>query len=234
MSPFVDFFNFMAYDLAGVLSPSIAPRTSILAIQSALIPLWYAGLSPSQINLGIAFYGRGYTLQNTSCASPGCPFSGPSLPGPCTNTAGVLALREIELLIANEKLTPTFYPDLLVKSIAYDCNQWMAYDDAETIILKMQWANTHCLGGTAIWSLDFYSGPGSGDPTTPFLTPALTAAGTCEDVKLLVSDSGECGNGVTCLGSPYGNCCSGSGYCGSSDAYCGVENGCQSGFGSCG
>jgi hypothetical protein len=47
-----------------------------------------------------------------------------------------------------------------------------------------------------------------------------------------VSQNGECGNnGMTCLGSYSGNCCSQYGYCGNSDAYCG--EGCQAGFGEC-
>lgn len=49
-----------------------------------------------------------------------------------------------------------------------------------------------------------------------------------------ISQNGKCGssNGLTCLGSDSGNCCSQYGYCGDSDAYCG--KGCQSGFGECG
>ncbi len=47
-----------------------------------------------------------------------------------------------------------------------------------------------------------------------------------------VSADGACGNGVTCLGSNWGQCCSAHGYCGSDDAYCGA--GCNSAFGICG
>jgi len=49
---------------------------------------------------------------------------------------------------------------------------------------------------------------------------------------LEVSRDGTCGNGVTCAGSRWGECCSGHGYCGSSDDYCGV--GCDIAFGTCG
>ncbi|KAL8372365.1 hypothetical protein RB595_001930 [Gaeumannomyces hyphopodioides] len=47
-----------------------------------------------------------------------------------------------------------------------------------------------------------------------------------------VSDDGTCGNGVTCMGSEFGNCCSSSGWCGSTQDYCG--EGCQTSFGQCG
>jgi len=48
-----------------------------------------------------------------------------------------------------------------------------------------------------------------------------------------VSTDATCGgtNGFTCQGSAFGNCCSGSGWCGSDTAYCGP--GCQKGFGTC-
>jgi len=46
-----------------------------------------------------------------------------------------------------------------------------------------------------------------------------------------VSTDGTCGNGVTCQGSTFGNCCSQYGYCGSSTDHC--DTGCQSAFGTC-
>ena len=50
----------------------------------------------------------------------------------------------------------------------------------------------------------------------------------------IVSQNGACGNGVTCLGSVFGNCCSKNGYCGSSADYCSLTARCQPLFGSCG
>lgn len=48
----------------------------------------------------------------------------------------------------------------MVKQISWDGNQWMGYDDAETIAMKTGFANNRCLGGTMIWSIDFDSGSG--------------------------------------------------------------------------
>jgi hypothetical protein len=47
-----------------------------------------------------------------------------------------------------------------------------------------------------------------------------------------ISNDGTCGNGLTCAGSVYGQCCSQHGFCGNGDAYCGA--GCQAELGSCG
>ncbi|KAK4182532.1 hypothetical protein QBC35DRAFT_546938 [Podospora australis] len=48
-----------------------------------------------------------------------------------------------------------------------------------------------------------------------------------------ISTDGTCGNGVTCSGSRYGNCCSQFGFCGSNSDYC-LSDGCQPAFGLCG
>jgi hypothetical protein len=50
----------------------------------------------------------------------------------------------------------------MVKQISWD-DQWIGYDDADTIDGKVAFANEQCLGGTMIWSVDFDSGAGSGD-----------------------------------------------------------------------
>ncbi|KAI6376071.1 hypothetical protein MCOR25_002886 [Pyricularia grisea] len=48
---------------------------------------------------------------------------------------------------------------------------------------------------------------------------------------LVISTDASCGNGITCQGSSFGNCCSLHGWCGSTADYCG--DGCQSAFGTC-
>lgn len=47
------------------------------------------------------------------------------------------------------------------------------------------------------------------------------------------STDGRCGNGVTCLGSQFGRCCSQFGFCGDGDQYCPYIVGCQPEFGYC-
>ena len=106
MQDYVDFFNFMSYDLHGpwegkepsfvlmyflsiVLNCIIAsdlrafvrPQTSVIDINTDLLPIWFDGVDPGKINLGIAYYGRGYTLANTSCTDIGCPYTAGNLPG---------------------------------------------------------------------------------------------------------------------------------------------------------
>jgi chitinase len=165
MQPYLDFFNFMAYDIHGpweatTLGADARPQASILDIEDRIVPLWFDGIDPSKVNLGLPYYGRGYALSNTSCTDVGCPYSGLSNAGACTNSPGILSLKEIQDLIKQKHLTPKLIPDQFQKEVTWDGNQWIAYDDAETLAMKEIWANEHCLGGTVAWSLDFIAGNG--------------------------------------------------------------------------
>ncbi|THY12303.1 glycoside hydrolase [Aureobasidium pullulans] len=228
MQPFVSWFGFMAYDLHGswdvntpALGNIVRGQANITDIETDMAPLWFDGLDPSKINLGLPWYGRGYTLSDASCNTPGCRFSGPNKPGTCTNTAGILSLNEIKDLISNKGLTPVYMQDALMKSITWD-DQWIGYDDEETISAKKLVANQYCLGGTMAWSVDFNSGTGSdycgsGCVSGPCTVGGITTDGTCGIGNL----NSTCGGG-------FPGCCSTSGWCGQGDDYCGSSH--QSAF----
>ncbi|ESZ90860.1 glycoside hydrolase family 18 protein [Sclerotinia borealis F-4128] len=180
LEPVTNFFNFMSYDLHGpweASNPSlgayIRPQTSLLDIASALAPLWFAGVDPQKVNLGLAAYGRGYVLSESvggsggeGCDGVGCPYVGPSLSGPCTRESGVLSLREIEVLVGRENLgvswvggggegTATGEQEVAVKQFVFGGGkQWMGFDDEESWGLKRGFADRLCMGGTVVWSLD--------------------------------------------------------------------------------
>ncbi|KAI9712955.1 MAG: hypothetical protein M1812_006702 [Candelaria pacifica] len=191
MEPYVDWFGFMAYDLHGAwdanvptLGSIIRPQTDLREITNDTVPLWFDKLTPSKVNLGLAYYGRGFTVPDPKCAYPGCAFSGPSKAAPCTNQAGVMSNRgklifqsarvlnlliqrlEISQIIASKGLYVELLKDPAIKMISWD-DQWIGFDDADTIALKTSFANSVCMGGTMIWSVDFDSGAGSGDTPSP-------------------------------------------------------------------
>lgn len=169
MEASVDFFGFMSYDLHGswdadvkTLGSLVRPQTDIREIANDSVPLWFDNLDPAKINFGLASYGRGYTLTSSSCAYFGCPFVGPSKPMQCTAFAGVASNTEIKNIIEAKDLVPELVPDTMVKQITWD-DQWIGYDDDETFALKRGWADSHCFGGTMLWSIDMDSVSGSGD-----------------------------------------------------------------------
>ena len=79
-----------------------------------------------------------------------------------------MSILEIKQLIKDRDLTPSplVGPSgsgkSMMKQITWD-DQWMGYDDEETIAMKLGYANNRCLGGSMIWSIDFDSGSGSGN-----------------------------------------------------------------------
>jgi chitinase len=71
----------MSYDIYGTWDGNnpntrkvVNPHMNLTEISEGLNLLWRNGIQPNKVNLGIAFYGRSFTLQDTSCKSPGCLF----------------------------------------------------------------------------------------------------------------------------------------------------------------
>jgi GH18 family chitinase len=158
----VDWFTVLAYDLHGPwdaaiegLGPKIKPHTDLAEIESALNLLWSAQLSPLKVNMGIANYGRGYTVADKTCMYYGCQFTGASKPGACTKEDGLLSTCEINRIIKEKQLKPQIIAGGAgVKEISWD-DQWIGYDDKETLGMKLDLANKRCLGGTALWAIDY-------------------------------------------------------------------------------
>lgn len=170
MEAYVDFFGLMTYDLHGPwdaevkdIGKTIIGQTNIPEIYNWTLPLWYDSVDPSKINMGLAYYGRGYTVASVDCMEVGCKWSSTSRAAPCTAFGGVMSLEEIEsIMIPELGVEPTLDSDAMMKYLVWS-DQWVGYDDAETIALKKSWASSHCFGGTMIWSIDLYSGSGSGN-----------------------------------------------------------------------
>jgi chitinase len=99
MAEYADWINLMSYDLHGVwdsdnpIGSQVLAHTNLTEIDLALDLFWRNDIDPAKIVLGLGFYGRSFTLSDTSCWKPGCEFSGPGAEGACTNTAGILSYR---------------------------------------------------------------------------------------------------------------------------------------------
>ncbi|KAL5340440.1 hypothetical protein BJX70DRAFT_396691 [Aspergillus crustosus] len=161
MQDHIDFFNIMTYDIHGVwdasnknTGPYIRPHTNITEIKLGLDLLWRNNVDPFHVNFGLGWYGRSFTLKDPTCNQPDCVFSYGGKPGECTNSAGTLSIAEIQRIITKNNLTPTIDAEAAVKWISWDSDQWVSYDDGETIQMKIAEANKLCLGGVLIWAVD--------------------------------------------------------------------------------
>jgi len=96
-------------------------------------------------------------MKDPNCMAAGCEFTDGAKGGACTGTPGVLSAAEINAIIDNGA-TVTFDEAAAVKIVTWDSNQWVSWDDAETLRLKVEYANMRCLGGTMVWAIDLDDG----------------------------------------------------------------------------
>ena len=174
----VDFFNVLTYDLQGSwdTASGIAAHTDLGLINKLLEPLWTSNIDPEKVNLGVANYGRGYTIADKGCMSWGCPFTGPSKQGSCSGQPSVMSRCEMNRLMSEKGLTPSLIQGgAAAEQLTWD-DQWMSFDDAATESMKLEFANERCLGGIALWAIDYAVCGGSGSPTPSQPAPGSSAA----------------------------------------------------------
>lgn len=109
--------------------------------------LWRNNVNPERVVMGLGFYGRSFTMKDPACLAAGCEFSDGARGGECTGTPGVLSAHEIVKIMKDQDATVTFDEAAAVKIVTWDNDQWVSWDDAETLKLKMDYANLRCLGG---------------------------------------------------------------------------------------
>ncbi|KXX73815.1 Killer toxin subunits alpha/beta [Madurella mycetomatis] len=164
LEPHIDWFNIMTYDIHGVwdstvrsLGPYVYAHTNLTEINMGLELLWRNNINPERVVMGLGFYGRSFSLEDPGCKAAGCPFSDGARGGECTGTPGVLSAAEINAII-QDGATVTFDEAAAVKIVTWDNDQWVSWDDAETLKLKIDFANRRCLGGTMVWAIDLDDG----------------------------------------------------------------------------
>lgn len=222
IEPSVDWFNYMSYDLHGTwdigdpwTGAFLDAHTNLTEIESDLDLLWRNNITASKVNLGLAFYGRSFTIASSSCSEPGCPYLSAGDAGNCSATAGILFNSEIEQVISSYNLTPILYTDAAVKAITWGDDQWVSFDDEDTWKFKGDFAKSECLGGVFVWSADyddinstFSDGLAAalGNPlnvdTSTGLTISIAAVSTSstEDEYCYFTNCGEtCPNGYTTI-----------------------------------
>ncbi|KAH6655949.1 hypothetical protein BKA67DRAFT_675964 [Truncatella angustata] len=160
----VNWVNVMSYDLHGTWDGNndgsrwtesvLAGHTNLTEIKIALDLLWRNDVDPSKIVLGMGFYGRTFTLDDTECSTPGCAWAGAGQAGDCTATAGILSYKEIVELMADSNSLLVWDEDAAVNYMTYGEDQWVSFDTNQTFQQKIDFANDHCLGGIMIWAVD--------------------------------------------------------------------------------
>ncbi|KAK2106828.1 Chitinase-3-like protein 2 [Saguinus oedipus] len=108
------------------------------------------GMPSEKVVMGIPTYGRSFTLASAE-TTVGAPASGSGAAGPITESSGFLAYYEICQFLKGAKITR-----LQDQQVPYAVkgNQWVGYDDVESMETKVQFLKNLNLGGAMIWSID--------------------------------------------------------------------------------
>jgi len=160
----MDFINLMTYDLHGGWERQTGAHTALYArdgesgndlflnVDWAVNYFMEKGLPADKLVMGMATYGRGFTLVDNSQTGMGAPATGPGVRGSYTRERGFLSYYEICRKLSNG-WTAEYHREHKVM-YAYGGNQWVAYDDTNTIGIKAQYIKDKGLAGGMIWALD--------------------------------------------------------------------------------
>ncbi|KAM4872051.1 chitinase-3-like protein 2 [Thomomys bottae] len=160
----VDFINLLSFDFHGPWEkPLVTGHNSPLRkgqldrgsssyynVEYAVGYWIHKGMPAEKVIMGIPMYGHSFTLASANTAL-GAAASGPGAAGPLTKSPGVLAYYEICQFLQGAKITR-----LQDQQVPYAVkgNQWLGYDDVESIKTKVEFLKNLNLGGAMIWSID--------------------------------------------------------------------------------
>ncbi|GJP74269.1 hypothetical protein CLOP_g4879, partial [Closterium sp. NIES-67] len=155
----LDFVNIMTYDIHGSWELKTGMHTALedlsnpqLSLKGAMAAWVNRGLAKSKAMLGLAMYGRTWTLASTSSTGVGAAATGPGLAGSVSQESGVLFYKEIAQLVATGGYKATLHT--ASSSIyAVKGNQWVGYDNPSTITTKVNYAKAQSFGGWFFWAL---------------------------------------------------------------------------------
>ncbi|XP_045429854.1 chitotriosidase-1 isoform X2 [Pipistrellus kuhlii] len=175
----LDFISLMAYDLHGSWEPSTGHHSALfprpqergpaaeLNVDHA-VQLWLQKGTPAgKLVLGVPTYGRTFTLASATDSGVGAPATGPGAPGPFTREAGLLAYYEVCTW------TGAAWHRLPGQQAPYASrgDQWVGFDDAESLKAKVGYLKGKGLGGAMVWALDMddFSGSSCGRGRFPLI-----------------------------------------------------------------
>ena len=132
------------------VGPLLNAHTNLTEITNAMDLLWRNDVPMDKVSLGMAFYGRGFTATSPTCLAPGCTFESASDALSCSRELGIVLNSEIDQIIASRGVQPILNEAAAVKILTWDSNQWVAYDDEQTLLMKANFARSQCMGGVMV------------------------------------------------------------------------------------
>ncbi|TRY79747.1 hypothetical protein TCAL_01968 [Tigriopus californicus] len=161
----LDFINVMTYDLHGFWDNKADHHALLKERENEdwagkslntdhAIQHWIKKGAPAEkVILGIPFYGRSFTLADKNDNKPGAATIAGGTPGVFTNETGFLAYYEICYGLNGDDGWQS-HEDRGGNPYAVKGNQWVGYDNPQSIGKKMDYVKKHKLGGAMVWAID--------------------------------------------------------------------------------
>lgn len=163
---YLDFINVMTYDFHGAFDPITNHHSALYGSPAdpstgdtrsynshdAIQAFRSRGVPASKLNLGIGFYGRGWT--NVSSANNGLYQTGTA--APATYEAGIEDYKVIKTKSGSHHTDPTARAHWLLSG-----NTFWSYDDPALVFEKMQYVKNQNLGGAFFWEFSGDDAQGS-------------------------------------------------------------------------
>lgn len=173
----VDFIYLMTYDLHGSWNDFTGIHAAMysgpqdnnaflrqLNVHASVTWWLNQGAPRNKLVLGMPAYGRSFTLANAANNGVGAAAVGSGTSGHLLGEEGFLGYNEICQFVRNRRWTRVWEP-LQMVPYAYYGNQWVGYDDTESIRHKLQYVIVNNLAGAMWWSIeteDFHNRCGNG------------------------------------------------------------------------
>ncbi|KAG5889208.1 hypothetical protein JTB14_033286 [Gonioctena quinquepunctata] len=159
----LDFMSVMTYDYHGAwerqtghVSPlNGSPNDKYPQYNTNFTMEYLASLGAprEKLLLGIPFYGQSFSLTKKTTYAVGTSATGPGEPGEYTRQPGMLAYYEICNRIRNQKWIVN-KNDAGAGPYAYGNDQWVGYEDAESVKRKASYIKARGFGGAVAWTID--------------------------------------------------------------------------------
>lgn len=112
------------------------------------------GVSRNKIVLGIPLYGHTFTLAASLNYDLNAAATGPGDSGTYIRSKGVFHFCDVCNKTKNYQWDVVRDPENRIGPYAYRGNQWVSYDDVDTIRVKAKYVRDMNLAGAMVWSID--------------------------------------------------------------------------------
>ncbi|KFO24386.1 Chitinase-3-like protein 1, partial [Fukomys damarensis] len=190
ISQHLDFISVLTYDFHGAWQKTTGHHSPLFRgpldgrangfnnVEYAVGYMLWQGAPASKLLMGIPTFGKSYTLASSE-NGVGAPISGPGLAGQFTKEEGTLAYYEI-----CDFLNGAIVQRIPSQKVPYATkgNQWVGYDDPESVKSKAQFLKSRQLAGAIVWTLDLddfrgtFCGQNLPFPLTSAIKDVLAAA----------------------------------------------------------